>query len=99
MAGHALRGMVTAWLGLVVLQTVSTKGGSGRLASMFGDVDHLIQRAFSPTVAAIPDRRNGAPKLSAAKPIEQVATGGTTPGVPTSPLLPRGGSGGTNKAI
>ena len=60
MGGHALRGMVTAWLGLVVLQTVSTKGGSGRVAGLFTDLDNLVQRALNPTIPAIPDRRAGA---------------------------------------
>jgi hypothetical protein len=64
-AGHAVRGMVTAWLGLVVLQTVSTKGGSGRVAALFGDVDRVLRRAFDPKVAAIPDRRSGATTPSA----------------------------------
>jgi hypothetical protein len=56
MGKHALRGMVTAWLSLIVLQTVSTKAGSGRVATLFGDVNGLVLRALSPDVAAIPDR-------------------------------------------
>jgi hypothetical protein len=107
MAGHALRGMVTAWLGLVVLQTVSTKGGSGRVAGLFGDVDRLIQRAFDPKVPAIPDRRGGANTHPVAV-FTPMATGQTSsdgssghnysiggnPAVPTSPLVPPGGTGG-----
>lgn len=54
--GHTLRGAVTAWLALIALGTVA-KSGSGRVASFFGDVDHLVQRALSPSVPAIPDRR------------------------------------------
>jgi hypothetical protein len=58
--GHALRGMVTAWLGLIVLQTVSTQGGSGRVAGAFADANALLKRALDPSVPAIPDRRDGA---------------------------------------
>lgn len=58
--GHALRGAVTAWLALIVLQTVSTSGGSGRLASLFGDIDNLVRRALDPSVPAIPDHSTGA---------------------------------------
>lgn len=59
MGRHALRGAVTAWMALIVLRTVGTAGGSGRLASFFGDVDRLVQHALSPDVPAIPDRRGG----------------------------------------
>jgi len=60
MGGHALRGMVTAWLGLIVLQTVgSQEQKTGRIAGLFGDVDRLVKRALDPKVAAIPDRRAG----------------------------------------
>lgn len=54
--GHTVRGAVTAWLALIALQAVASSG-SGRVASFFSDVDKLVQRALSPTVAAIPDRR------------------------------------------
>lgn len=60
MAGrHALRGMVTAWLGLIVLQTVSTNGGSGRVAGLFYDIDRLLARALDPAVPAIPNLARG----------------------------------------
>jgi len=59
MGRHALRGAVTAWMALIVLNAVGTAGGSGRLASAFADVDRLIKRALSPDVPAIPDRRGG----------------------------------------
>lgn len=58
MRGHALRGMVTAWLGLIVLQTVGS-AGSGRVAGAFADVNRLLKRALDPSVPAIPDRRAG----------------------------------------
>jgi hypothetical protein len=55
---HTFRGVVTAWLALIALQAVS-KTGSGQVASFFTDVDNLVQRALSPNVPAIPDRRAG----------------------------------------
>jgi hypothetical protein len=60
MGGHALRGAVTAWLSLIALQAIGTQGGSGRIASFFGDVDNLVKRALDPTVPAIRDRRGPA---------------------------------------
>lgn len=54
-----LRGVMTAWLGLIALQAVVSKGGSGRISELMGDVDRLLQRALDPTVPAIPDLRNG----------------------------------------
>jgi hypothetical protein len=56
--GHTLRGAVTAWLGLIALQAVVSNSGqaSGALAAING----VIQRALSPNVPAIPDRRTGA---------------------------------------
>jgi hypothetical protein len=55
--GHTLRGAVVAWLGLIALQTVVSNSGqaSGALAT----INNLIQRALSPNVPAIPDRRSG----------------------------------------
>lgn len=60
MANHMLRGAVTAWMGLIVLQTVGTAGGSGKVAALFGDLNGLVTRALSADVPAIPDRRAGA---------------------------------------
>ena len=57
MGRHALRGALTAWMALIVLNTVGSAGGSGKVASLFGDVDRLVKRALSPDVPAIPDRR------------------------------------------
>lgn len=57
MGRHAFRGAVTAWMALIVLNAVGSAGGSGRLASLFGDVDQLVKRALSSDVPAIPDRR------------------------------------------
>jgi hypothetical protein len=55
---HALRGALTAWMCLIVLQAAGSAGGSGKLATLFTDVNRLVQRALSPDVPAIPDRRN-----------------------------------------
>lgn len=59
MGKHALRGAVTAWMALIVLNAVGSAGGSGRLSSLLGDVDRMVKRALSPDVPAIPDRRGG----------------------------------------
>jgi hypothetical protein len=72
MGRHTFRGALTAWMTLIVLQTVSSSGSSGRVASVFTDVDRLGQRALSPDVPAIPDRR---------------ATATSTPAVATAPLI------------
>jgi hypothetical protein len=57
--------MFTTWLTLIALQTLSTQGASGRVASLFTDVNSLVQRALDPTIPAIPDRRTGAPAPAA----------------------------------
>jgi hypothetical protein len=59
MARGALRGALSAWLGLIALHAVVSKGGSGRIVEALGDVDRLLQRALDPSVPAIPDLRNG----------------------------------------
>lgn len=56
MGGKAVRGALSAWMTLIVLQVVGSKG-SGKIASLFSDLDNLVQRALSPDVPAIPDRR------------------------------------------
>lgn len=65
MARGALRGAMTAWLGLIVLQTVTTTG-AGRVSGLIGSVDDLVKRAFDPSVPAIPDRSAGAAATGAA---------------------------------
>lgn len=57
MGRHALRGALTAWMALIVLNAVGSAGGSGRLVSLAGDVNGLVKRALSPDVPAVPDRR------------------------------------------
>jgi len=58
--GGMIRGAASAWLGLIALQAVSTRGGSGRVAEFFNDANRLVQRVLDPNVPAIPDRRGGA---------------------------------------
>jgi hypothetical protein len=55
----ALRGAFAAWLGLIALHAVSTRGGSGRVTEFFGDVNGLVSRVLDPDIPAIPDRRTG----------------------------------------
>jgi hypothetical protein len=57
MGGHAIRGALTAWMGLIVLYSVGTANGSGRIAGLFTDVNNLLTRALDANVPAIPDRR------------------------------------------
>lgn len=79
--------MFTTWLALIALQTLSTPGASGRVASLFGDIDSLVQRALDPNVPAIPDRRTGATSTPA--PTSSPAPTATVPFVPgASPRLP-----------
>lgn len=82
MRGHALRGMVTAWLGLIVLQTVGTTG-SGRVAGAFADANRLLKRALDPSVPAIPDRRDGTssatPTVAAGTPFTPAPSGISVP--------------------
>jgi hypothetical protein len=58
-ARGAFRGAAAAWLGLIALQAVATRGGSGRIASLLGDLDGLVQHVLDPNVPAIKDRRGG----------------------------------------
>jgi hypothetical protein len=58
-ARGAVRGAVTAWLALVVLQVVTSQHGSGQVAGLFDLANGLVKRAMSPDVAAIPDHRDG----------------------------------------
>jgi hypothetical protein len=57
--GGALRGAMTAWLGLIALHAVGTAGGAGRIAELARDVATFIDRALDPTIPAIPDLRAG----------------------------------------
>lgn len=57
--GGALRGAMSAWLGLIALHALSTAGGSNRVTELAGDVATFIDRALDPTIPAIPDLRAG----------------------------------------
>lgn len=78
MIGHTVRGAVSAWLALIVLQTVAT-GGSGRVAALFGDVDRLVKRALDPAVPAIPDR-GATPTVGPGTPFATAPSGAVLPG-------------------
>lgn len=60
MANHLLRGALSAWMGLIVLQVAGSAGGSGKVAALLDDVNGVVKRALSPDVPAIPDRRGSA---------------------------------------
>jgi hypothetical protein len=64
--GHALRGAVSAWLGLIVLQTIVTH--TDRAGGALDVLNGLVQRALDPNVPAIPDRRPGAAAAAAGAP-------------------------------
>lgn len=55
-----LRGAAAAWLGLVALQALTTKGGAGAATGLLGAVDGLVKRVLDPSVPAIPDHSTGA---------------------------------------
>jgi hypothetical protein len=50
-----LQGAATAWLTLIVLQGLVSRGGSGRVAGLINEVNRLVVRVLDPTVPAIPD--------------------------------------------
>lgn len=57
--GGALRGVMTAWLGLIALQSLSKAEASNRVTELAGNVATFIDRALDPTIPAIPDLRAG----------------------------------------
>jgi hypothetical protein len=59
MGGHALRGALSAWVALIVLQTVGSAKNTGKLGSLFSDVNDLLKHAIRQDVPAIPDRAKG----------------------------------------
>jgi hypothetical protein len=59
MARGALRGAMSAWLGLIVLQVATTQGGSSKVGGVLDVVNSAVKRALDPNVAAIPDRSTG----------------------------------------
>jgi hypothetical protein len=85
--GHALRGAVTAWLSLIVLQTVVTTG-SGRVADALSGITDLINRALDPGVPAIPDRRDGAPSAYSGATLNPTPVYHRPPDMPKAPVSP-----------
>lgn len=59
---RTFRGVVSAWMVLIVLRTVGTSGGSGAVTGLFTEANGLVMAALSPGVPAIRDRREGAPR-------------------------------------
>jgi hypothetical protein len=59
MSRGMLRGAAGAWLGLIALQAVVSRGGTGVVGGLLSDVDGLVQRVLDPSVPAIPDRAKG----------------------------------------
>ena len=76
------RGVVSAWFGLIVLQTVVSQGGSGKIAGAFDAVNYAVQRVFDPNVPAIPDRSGG--RSSVPKPPKD-STKAPRPAAPAPP--------------
>jgi hypothetical protein len=98
---HSFRGALSAWMALIVLQTIGTRGGSGKIASLFSDVNGLVTRALSPDVAAIPDRRGGlsagdtpSPYLNGITP-NQLRRGAANAGIVATPGFQQGVKNGT----
>lgn len=56
MARGALRGALSAAFGLTVLQVAVSQGGSSKIGGALDVVNGLVQKAFDPSVPAIPDR-------------------------------------------
>ncbi|MDO8107146.1 hypothetical protein Q6348_08045 [Isoptericola sp. b441] len=54
---RALTSALTAGLGLIALQAIVSRGGSGRVGQAFAGLQSVINRALDPTVPAVPDRR------------------------------------------
>jgi hypothetical protein len=83
--------VATACLGLVALQAVSTRGGSGRVASLLTDINGVVERVLDPKVPAIPDRS------VAAGAARSVAAGNAGPAqaMPVNPAAAAQGSGRT----
>lgn len=97
MARGGLRGAATAALGLIALQALVSKGGTGRVATLLDDVNGLVERMLDPSVPAIPDRSTGAVGGTGAgnSMNPNVANGGpATPGAGTS-MNPNVAAGGT----
>ncbi len=83
-----LRGAAVAWLSLIALHAVASRGGSGRVAEFVTDADRLLQRVLSPEVPAIPDRRAGGAAARAPMPTADQVVGARIPIVGRLPVPP-----------
>lgn len=76
--GHALRGMASAGLALIVLETFA-RTSNGNVGGLFASFGTIAQRLMSPSVPLIPDRRvagaggSGAPSYFGATPAAAAA--------------------------
>jgi hypothetical protein len=102
-ARGALRGAAAAWLGLIALQAVTSKGGAHATSGVLGVAESIVKRALAPNVAAIPDRRDGSssssstPNLGATTDLNSPLPNFSTIPVPTGTGMT--GGGGTTKHI
>jgi hypothetical protein len=61
----ALRGAVAAWLGLITLEAIVSKGGSGKIAGAFTAVDGVVEHLLDPKVPLLPDHSKPASSAAA----------------------------------
>lgn len=66
--------MFTTFLVLVGLQALTNRSAPGRVASLFSDVNNLLNRALDPTIPAIPDRSATSSTPAAAAPAPTATT-------------------------
>jgi len=100
MAGHALRGAAVAGLVLITVETLA-RSTNGNVGGFFSTANNLVQRAFSPTVPLIPDRRAGssgpqASQLGYITPAQSALAANAAANEPavSAVLSPSGGLGG-----
>lgn len=79
MAHGTVRSAAATVLGLIALQAVASRGGSGRVVELFQDVNGILQHALDPSVPAIPDLRNGGSWASTA-PVTPLRSGAVSQG-------------------
>lgn len=85
MAG-TMRAAAGSVLGLVALQAVSTRGGSGRVAEAFRDINTMVDRLLDPNVPAIPNLAGGEQWGTTAR--VPASSGGSTSGRVPVPAAP-----------
>lgn len=89
MGRGALRGALTAWLGLTALYAVgSSKAATGRLAELAAGITNTIDRLLDPNIPAIPDLRAGESWGGGGAPVGTFGTPGDRPtGRPVGPFV------------